>query len=44
MFPLSGVDKCVSAKSGKPFKCKGKLANLEYNGAKYVGFDRTGWA
>lgn len=34
----------VSAKSGKTFKCKGKLANLEYKGAKYVGFDRTGWA
>lgn len=35
---------CVSAKTGKAFKCKGKLANLEYNGAAYVGFERTGWA
>lgn len=32
---------CVSAKSGKPFKCKGRLAELTYNGKKYVGFDKT---
>lgn len=31
----------TSAKTGKAFKCKGKLANLEYNGNAYVGFDRT---
>ena len=35
---------CISAKTGKAFKCKGKLANLEYNGSAYVGFERTGWA
>lgn len=32
---------CVSAKSGKPFKCKGRLADLKYDGKAYVGFDRT---
>lgn len=29
---------CVSS-SGKPFQAKGKLADLTYNGHKYVGFD-----
>lgn len=28
-------------KSGKPFKCKGKLAEQTYNGHKYMGFSRT---
>lgn len=28
----------VSAKTGKPYTAKGKLANLTYNGTKYVGF------
>lgn len=32
---------CVSARTGKPFKCKGRLADLKYNGKQYVGFDRT---
>lgn len=32
---------CVSAKSGNPFKCKGRLADLTYNGKKYVGFEKT---
>lgn len=32
---------CVSAKSGKTFGAEGKLSNLEYNGNKYVGFERT---
>ena len=31
----------ISAKNGKPFKCRGKLANLEYNGKSFVGFERT---
>lgn len=35
------IIECVSAKTGKAFKCKGKLANLTYNGKGYVGFDRT---
>lgn len=35
------IIEAVSSKTGKPFKCKGKLANLTYNGKKYVGFDRT---
>ena len=33
----------VSSKTGKPFKCKGKLANLEYNGKSYIGFNNTGF-
>jgi DNA topoisomerase-3 len=33
----------VSSKSGKTFRCTGKLANLTYNGRKYVGFDNTGF-
>lgn len=33
----------VSAKSGKSFKCKGKLEEQEYNGNKYVGFKNTGF-
>ena len=31
---------CTSA-AGKPYKCAGKLANLNYNGQDYVGFERT---
>lgn len=31
----------VSAKTGNPFRCRGKLAEMTYNGKKYVGFDRT---
>lgn len=30
----------VSGRTGKPFKCRGKLARLNYNGVSYVGFDR----
>jgi DNA topoisomerase-3 len=33
----------VSAKTGKAFRCKGILAEQEYNGRKYVGFQRTGF-
>ena len=33
----------VSSKSGKTFRCTGKLANLTYNGRKYVGFENTGF-
>lgn len=32
---------CVSKKTGRPFKCKGRLADLTFNGRKYVGFDKT---
>lgn len=35
------IIECVSARTGKPFKCKGRLADLKYNGKQYVGFDRT---
>lgn len=31
----------VSAKTGRTFKCKGKLSNQTYNGKKFVGFERT---
>lgn len=31
----------VSVKTGKGFRCAGRLANLEYNGQGYVGFERT---
>lgn len=31
----------VSRKTGKPFKCKGRLAVLSYNGNEFVGFSRT---
>lgn len=34
----------ATSKDGKPYGVKGKLANLEYNGHKYVGFERTGFA
>lgn len=34
----------TSAKTGKPYGAVGRLANLEYNGHKYVGFERTGFA
>ncbi|MBO5435621.1 DUF3945 domain-containing protein [bacterium] len=33
----------ISAKNNKPFKCKGKLENQEFNGVKYVGFKNTGF-
>lgn len=33
----------VSSKTGKPFKCKGCLAEQEYNGKKFVGFKNTGF-
>ena len=33
----------VSPKSGKPFSCRGKLSNLEYNGKAYVGFENLGF-
>lgn len=32
------------SKSGSTYGVKGKLANLEFNGHKYVGFERTGFA
>ena len=31
----------VSAKTGKEFKCAGKLSQQEYNGNQFVGFERT---
>lgn len=31
----------TSAKTGKPFRCKGKLSEQEYNGNSFVGFERT---
>jgi DNA topoisomerase-3 len=33
----------VSAKSGKTFRCTGKLSNLTYKGKSYVGFENTGF-
>lgn len=33
----------VSAKTGKSFKCKGKLEEQEYNGRTFVGFKSTGF-
>lgn len=33
----------VSSKSGKPFKCKGKLEEQSYNGKTYIGFKNTGF-
>lgn len=33
----------VSSKTGKSFKCKGKLEEQEYNGRTYVGFKSTGF-
>ena len=42
---LAGKEITFECKGAKgAYKCKGKLADLEYNGNKYVGFDRTGWA
>lgn len=41
---LSGEEieiEAVSSRTGKPFKCVGKLANLTYNGVSYVGFERV---
>ena len=32
------------SKSGSTYGVKGKLSELEYNGHKYVGFERTGFA
>lgn len=37
------VDGLVN-KDGKPYAITGKLNNLSYNGHKYVGFERTGFA
>lgn len=34
----------VSKTTGKTYGVRGKLANLEYNGRKYVGFERMGFA
>lgn len=31
----------VSARTGKAFRCAGKLSELTYNGQTYVGFERT---
>ncbi len=31
----------VSARTGKGFKCKGKLSRQTYNGREFVGFERT---
>ena len=33
----------VSQKTGKKFKCKGKLENQTYNGNSFVGFKNTGF-
>jgi len=33
----------VSQKTGKKFKCKGKLENQTFNGNKFVGFKSTGF-
>ena len=33
----------ISKKTGKPFKCKGILADQEFNGHTYVGFKNTGF-
>lgn len=33
----------VSSKTGKPFRCRGVLAEQEYNGTKYVGFKNNGF-
>lgn len=40
---LDGEEIVIEAtgKSGKPFKCKGKLSKQEYNGREFVGFERT---
>lgn len=34
----------VSKSTGKTYGVRGKLANQEYNGRKFVGFERTGFA
>lgn len=34
----------VSKTTGNTYGVKGKLSNQEYNGAKFVGFERTGFA
>jgi hypothetical protein len=36
--------KGLKSKAGKEYACKAKLANLEYNGRKYVGLEQTGYA
>lgn len=44
---LSGKEINVNglvSKSGSTYGVKGKLSELEYNGHKYVGFERTGFA
>lgn len=33
----------VSSKTGKPYKCKGILADQEFQGHAFVGFSRTGF-
>lgn len=33
----------VSAKTGKKFKCKGKLEKQTYNGSEFIGFKNTGF-
>lgn len=35
------VIEAVSARTGKAFKCKGKLSRQTYNGREFVGFERT---
>ncbi len=34
----------ISAKTGNTYGVKGKLSEQEYNGHKFVGFERTGFA
>lgn len=38
------VSGLVSKTTGNIYAVKGKLSNQEYNGAKFVGFERTGFA
>lgn len=33
----------LTSKAGNTYSVKGKLADLEYNGYEYVGFDQTGF-
>lgn len=43
---LSGEEitiSATSAKTGKDFKCTGKLEEQEYNGIKFIGFKSTGF-
>lgn len=34
----------ISSKTGKSFKCKGKLEKQTYNGREFIGFKNTGFA